>query len=626
MLQDGRRTPAHRAAIAILIGLAVGLTTTPARAAGTGGAFIIGPDEDAYRLSQTELLAADVRKALIDAASANRREIDSVGEADTVSVYIKDDARTPDIVAAVRNHFAGRSDLVVSVSPAEVDRISFALQVLASTSLDARMRDSQYLERFVRDARGDLQGIDIARDVEGVVVRINDPTRNAEFAAVIRNRFLKGGWLMASAPDHSWRITIDPAVFNAAASAGPNLKPLFGAIALSPARRLLAPEAIEYELRDYFREPRDLRTNTSPNGLVVLIHDPKRYPAFTTKLKQVFSSNADFVFAVSPAQLLTVSLTASGSPSNLAPGAGGAPNDLPAALSTAWGEVNDLIDPPAPEIETRPIQNGLEIRTRDSAHAADVATTIRHHFANNQDFVVETQADQSLRVIFSNGYLASRIPAPSVLAENIRACLHTWKLDASHVSVADAKRMAVDFASDNDANKFRELAFNQCGFMMRMVDKEAGPDPTERPPSPGDERFPQAASEPFSFGPGLASFPSTQNRPLWLKSGVLITADMIQEAHADLDQNGRPSISFKFNDEGRQRFAAITTANVGQRFAIVSDGVVLSAPVIMTPITAGQGQITGNFTAESAQALASSIVASKPPFPLKIIEEHAGIH
>jgi len=609
----------------MLMGLAVGLTTTPVQAAGAGGVFIVGPDEDAYRISQTELLAADVRKALVDAASADPREIDSVGDADTVSIYIKDDARTPDIVATVRNHFAGRSDIVVSVSPAEVDRISFPPQVLASTSLDSRVRDSQYLERFVRDARGDLQGIDIARDLEGVVVRINDPIRNAEFAAGVRNHFLKGGWLMAPAPDHSWRITIDPAVFNAAASAGPNLKPLFGATALSPARRLLAPEAIEYELRDYFREPQDLRTNISPDGLVILIHDPKRYPAFTAKLKQVFSSNPDFVFAVAPAQLLTVSLTASGSPSSHAPDAAGAPNDLSVALSKAWAEVNDLIDPPAPEIETKSVQNGLEIRTKDSAHAADVAATIRHHFADNQDFVVETQADQSLRVIFANGYLASRIPAPSVLAENIRACLHTWKLDASHVSVADAKRIAVDFTSGEDSNKFSKLAFNQCGFMMRMVDKEAGTDPTERPPSPGDERFPQAASEPFSFGPGLASFPSTQNRPLWLKPGVLITADMIQEAHTDLDQNGRPSISFKFNDEGRRRFAAITTANVGQRFAIVSDGVVLSAPVIMTPITGGQGQITGNFTTESAQALASSIVASKPPFPLKIIEERATV-
>jgi preprotein translocase subunit SecD len=53
----------------------------------------------------------------------------------------------------------------------------------------------------------------------------------------------------------------------------------------------------------------------------------------------------------------------------------------------------------------------------------------------------------------------------------------------------------------------------------------------------------------------------------------------------------------------------------------VLDNQILSAPVIQTPITGGQGRITGQFDAESATDLAVLLRAGALPAPLQVIEE-----
>lgn len=80
-------------------------------------------------------------------------------------------------------------------------------------------------------------------------------------------------------------------------------------------------------------------------------------------------------------------------------------------------------------------------------------------------------------------------------------------------------------------------------------------------------------------------------------------------------------VNFTFDSIGARRFADITRQNVGQPFAIVLDGKVLTAPVIREPITGGRGQISGNFTVASANELAVLLRAGALPAPLAIVEE-----
>src|SRR6201999_719188 len=79
--------------------------------------------------------------------------------------------------------------------------------------------------------------------------------------------------------------------------------------------------------------------------------------------------------------------------------------------------------------------------------------------------------------------------------------------------------------------------------------------------------------------------------------------------------------SFKFNTNGARRFAQVTQENVGRPFAIVLDKEVISAPVIREPIMGGQGQISGNFTVESANDLAILLRAGALPAKLTPIEQ-----
>ena len=105
---------------------------------------------------------------------------------------------------------------------------------------------------------------------------------------------------------------------------------------------------------------------------------------------------------------------------------------------------------------------------------------------------------------------------------------------------------------------------------------------------------------------------------------VELSGDRLSDAKAGFDQQtGEAIVSFRFDSAGASRFAEITRQNVGNPFAIVLDGKVLSAPVIREPITGGAGQISGNFTAEGATTLSAMLRAGALPAKLTVIEERS---
>jgi preprotein translocase subunit SecD len=101
---------------------------------------------------------------------------------------------------------------------------------------------------------------------------------------------------------------------------------------------------------------------------------------------------------------------------------------------------------------------------------------------------------------------------------------------------------------------------------------------------------------------------------------VLVEGAALTNAKSGFDQNGRPDVDFTFNADGARKFGRVTQENVGRPFAIVLDGRVISAPTIQTPILGGSGQITGNFTVESANNLAILLRAGALPAKLTPIE------
>ncbi|BCM20094.1 protein translocase subunit SecDF [Mesorhizobium sp. J8] len=110
--------------------------------------------------------------------------------------------------------------------------------------------------------------------------------------------------------------------------------------------------------------------------------------------------------------------------------------------------------------------------------------------------------------------------------------------------------------------------------------------------------------------------------PYLIENRVLVSGEDLAKASATYDsRTNEPVVSFTFNSRGATRFGQATAANVGKRFAIILDNQVISAPQIREPILGGSGQISGNFTAESANDLAVLLRAGALPAKLTVIEE-----
>jgi preprotein translocase subunit SecD len=102
----------------------------------------------------------------------------------------------------------------------------------------------------------------------------------------------------------------------------------------------------------------------------------------------------------------------------------------------------------------------------------------------------------------------------------------------------------------------------------------------------------------------------------------VVEGDDLVDAQPGFDQQtNEPIISFRFNQSGARKFGAFTKDHVGQPFAIVLDDKVISAPVIREAILGGTGQISGNFTVESANNLAIQLRSGALPAKLTIVEE-----
>lgn len=91
-----------------------------------------------------------------------------------------------------------------------------------------------------------------------------------------------------------------------------------------------------------------------------------------------------------------------------------------------------------------------------------------------------------------------------------------------------------------------------------------------------------------------------------------VLGTQVKNASAAIDQEGSGGwfVSLDFNKEGSGKFSAVTQRVVSlaapqNQVAIVLDGLVVSAPRIISAITGGSAQITGDFTQQEASDLAN---------------------
>jgi preprotein translocase subunit SecD len=124
---------------------------------------------------------------------------------------------------------------------------------------------------------------------------------------------------------------------------------------------------------------------------------------------------------------------------------------------------------------------------------------------------------------------------------------------------------------------------------------------------------------------GTASSPgpsqATAGQALPTQETPLFSGDQVNSANVSTDQQGARVVAFTLKPDGAKLFGDYTSAHVGEFFAIVLDGSVISAPSIEQPITGGSGQIRGGglggFTRQDADELVNVLRFGSLPFPVE---------
>ena len=166
-------------------------------------------------------------------------------------------------------------------------------------------------------------------------------------------------------------------------------------------------------------------------------------------------------------------------------------------------------------------------------------------------------------------------------------------------------RIVIQLAGVQDPSEVKALMGKTAKMSFHMVDE--------------DVSLVEAQMGKISFDSMLVS--GDETGMLVLKRTPVVSGADLETARAGYDEQGLPIVEFSFKTTGAKKFDVATRENVGRRLASVLDGKILSAPVINTPITGGQGMISGNFTVQSANDLALFLRSGALPAPLNVIDE-----
>jgi preprotein translocase subunit SecD len=126
-----------------------------------------------------------------------------------------------------------------------------------------------------------------------------------------------------------------------------------------------------------------------------------------------------------------------------------------------------------------------------------------------------------------------------------------------------------------------------------------------------------------SPGPGQFVAEDTETgEPYLLERRAILTGENLVDSQLGFHPDtGLPVVNFRFDQAGARIFGDYTAANVGQLFATVLDGEVITAPRIQSPILGGAGFIEGDFTVESATELAILLRSGALPASIEVLEQ-----
>jgi preprotein translocase subunit SecD len=195
------------------------------------------------------------------------------------------------------------------------------------------------------------------------------------------------------------------------------------------------------------------------------------------------------------------------------------------------------------------------------------------------------------------------------------------------VQQAGERRIVVELPGETDPQKALDT-IKQTGVLEFVaMDNSPVPEGTviktdfassgEAQPTPGPtETLP--TPNPAESGTTQPVSPTTSTQETVYHT--VMTGSDLKTVQVTTTTTGQYEVSFTLTDQGSKIFGDYTSAHVGEFLGIVLDKRVISVPRINSAITQGSGVITGNFTLESANALAIQLRYGSLPIPLKVVE------
>jgi preprotein translocase subunit SecD len=185
---------------------------------------------------------------------------------------------------------------------------------------------------------------------------------------------------------------------------------------------------------------------------------------------------------------------------------------------------------------------------------------------------------------------------------------NAYSVSENLIQVAGETRIVGEFPGTADSDAILDI-IQQTG-LLEFVDT-------------GDFQPEEGAILRTDFGsdPATDTAPATNGDTGQTVYHTVMTGRDLRSVAVTPDQLGTNyAIDFTLTSEGAKIFGDHTAANIGRFLIITLDKRVISAPRIESAIPDGIGTITGNFTAESANALAVQLKYGSLPIPLKVVE------
>jgi preprotein translocase subunit SecD len=252
--------------------------------------------------------------------------------------------------------------------------------------------------------------------------------------------------------------------------------------------------------------------------------------------------------------------------------------------------------------------SGAVVTITDKNLISDARSAIR---ANIEKGILINTDDNKLNLSFSEQYIIdSNNSTVDQSIEVVRKRVDESGTKEPVIQKQGLRRIIVQLPGIKDPERIRSLIGRTAKLNFHLLDPTTVELANQRGKlPPGTFKVPNAN-------------PAGYEKEFIVKKRILLTGDNLVNAAATVDpQSGKYVVAFEFDRKGAKKFAKITTENTYQRLAILLDNNVISAPQIREPITGGQGNISGNFSPETANDLAVLLRAGSLPAPIDVLEE-----